>query len=157
VCDLRPDRLRKPQREALMTTDEYQVLAMRTEADQEAILERLKALGPQAVRLDNAARGLASEAGEVCDVVAKYVEFGRPLDRAALIEEVGGCLWRIAQICKAGGFTIEQAMEANVRQLRVRHPGKFDGAAGKDRDAERKAIVQDGHGFGHVQITEGLE
>ena len=149
-----------------MHPNEYQRLAMRTEADQAAILERLTRLGPQAMRLDNAARGLAGDAGEVSGAVMKYIEYGRELDRVNLLEEVGDCLWRLAQVCAAGGFTLEQAMEANIHKLRVRYPGKYSDAASADRDrageaaavaahvGAKRTVVQDGHGFGHVEIEE---
>lgn len=69
---------------------------MRTEADQEKILDRLRNLGPQAMRLDNGARGLAGDCGEVSTAVGRYIEYGQPLDFTNLVEEVGDCLWRLA-------------------------------------------------------------
>lgn len=125
-----------------MTTSEYEQLAMRTEADQALILNRLCHLGNNAMRLDNAARGLAGDAGEVSSAVMKYIEYGRELDKVNLLEEVGDCLWRLAQVCKAAGFTLEQAMEANVRKLAARYPDRYtdERAAVRDREAERSAV-----------------
>lgn len=139
--------------ESDVTPNEYQRLALRTEADQQNILDRLVTLGPQAMRLDNAARGLAGDAGEVSSAVMKYIEYGRPLDVVNVVEEVGDCLWRLAQVCEATGLTLEECMRANLRKLAARYPDKYtdERAADRDRDAERSAIVQDGHGFGHVE------
>ncbi len=129
-----------------MTLDEYSEKALRTEADQVAILERLyRELGPSAMRLDNAARGLAGDAGEVSSAVMKYIEYGRPLDLTNLIEEVGDCVWRLNQVCVAAGFSLEQAMEANIRKLSVRYPDKYsdERAANRDKKSERSAIEMD--------------
>lgn len=127
-----------------MTTDEYEKLAMRTEADQGKILIRLASLGPDAMRLDNAARGLAGDAGEVSTAVMKFIEYGRDLDRTNLIEEVGDCLWRLAQVCKAAGFTLQDAMEANIRKLSVRYPEKYSDSlsANRNLEAEQEALAQ---------------
>lgn len=126
-----------------MTTDEYQALAMRTEADQGLILLRLLNLGENAMRLDNAARGLADEAGEVSAAVKKYIEYGQPLDHVNLLEEVGDCLWRLAQICKAAGFTLTDAMSRNIAKLQQRYPEKYEDHLARDRklEAERDALV----------------
>lgn len=165
-----------------MSTDEYEALAMRTEADQRKILHRLVQLGPDAMRLDNAARGLAGDAGEVSSAVMKYIEYGRDLDRVNLVEEVGDCLWRLAQVCKAAGFTLNQAMQANINKLRSRYPDRYsdERSANRNPEAERAAVKehvgkeepvvtlppeegkrvrmepvinQDGHGFGHVDFA----
>lgn len=138
-----------------MNANEYQVLAMRTEADQEAILKRLVDLGPEAMRLDNAARGLAGDAGEVSTAVMKFIEYGRPLDVSNVVEEVGDCLWRLAQVCETIGVSLEECMSANIRKLKVRYPEKYTDeiCARRDKEAEMNAIKKqlhyDNHGFGH--------
>lgn len=127
-----------------MDTATYETLAMRTEAPQEEILARLASLGPNAMRLDNAARGLADDCGEVSGVVKKHIEYGQPLNITSLIEEVGDVLWRVAQLCKAGGFTLEQVMEANIRKLSARYPDKYSDALaaeeGRNRQLEKEMI-----------------
>lgn len=145
-----------------MNPEEYQKLAMRTEADQRKILTRLWSLGPDAMRLDNAARGLSDECGEVSSAVKKFIEYGQPLDRENLLEEVGDCLWRLAQVCEAAGFTLSEAMEGNIAKLDARYPEKYTDVraaeSGRDRKKEAEAVrgssvvVQDGHGFGHVEV-----
>lgn len=121
---------------------------MRTEADQSVILTRLVGLGPNAMRLDNAARGLCDEVGEVNNVVKKYIEYGQPLDTTNLKEEVGDCLWRLAQICKAGGFSLKDAMEANIKKLVVRYPSRYSDVLAeednRDRRMEKEAVFNNG-------------
>jgi NTP pyrophosphatase (non-canonical NTP hydrolase) len=125
-----------------MTLDEYSEKARRTEADQNDILNRLFVLGPNAVRLDNAARGLADEVGEISGVVKKYIEYGRPLDVPNALEEAGDVLWRLDQFCRACGFTLQAAMEANVRKLAARYPDKYsdEACANRDKAAEAAAL-----------------
>ena len=133
-----------------ITPNEYAARALKTEADQSLILERLYTdpyYGKRAMRLDNAARGLSDDAGEISSAVKKYIEYGQPLDKINLLEEVGDCLWRLAQICKACDFTLEQAMEANLAKLeKARYKNGYNDvdAAEKyrDRDAERKAMEE---------------
>lgn len=125
-----------------MNTDEYERLAMRTEADQDKILVRLMAHGANAMRLDNAARGLAADAGEVCTAVMRHVEYGKPLDVANLKEEAGDCLWRLAQLCKAAGFSLADAMAANIRKLRVRYPDHYTDELAAEEHRDRKAEAE---------------
>lgn len=120
-----------------MTADEYSVLALRTEADQQRILDRLNQLGAQAMRLDNGARGLANDAGEVASTVMKYIEYGQPLNVLNLKEEVGDCLWRLNQICAAAGFTLQEAMEGNVRKLAIRYPHKYSDELAAEKNRKR--------------------
>lgn len=140
-----------------MHPNEYATLAMRTQADQEKILKRLVELGPRAMQLDNAARGLAGDAGEVSSAVMKYIEYGRELDRVNLLEEVGDCLWRLAQVCEAVGLTLEEAMEANIRKLQARYPTKYtdEASANRNKEAERKALEEKGYltGSGGLEVA----
>lgn len=122
-----------------MEVTEYARLAGRTQADQQVILDRLVQLGPKAMQLDNGARGLSDEVGEVSAVVKKHIEYGQPLDRENLLEEVGDCFWRLHQICDAAGITFADAMSFNIKKLAKRYPDKYSDhlAAQRDLTAER--------------------
>lgn len=142
-----------------MQAKEYNDKALRTEADQSLILYRLGALGPEAMRLDNAARGLAGDAGEVSSAVMKFIEYGKPFDKANMLEEVGDCLWRLNQVCAAvrgltgdETFTLESAMDANIRKLAARYPDKYsdDKAINRNKEAELKAIEQPPFGVDYL-------
>jgi NTP pyrophosphatase (non-canonical NTP hydrolase) len=119
----------------LMRPNEYQDLAMRTEADQAEILRRLLTLGPAAMRLLNGVVGLCNDAGEVCTQVKRHVEYGAALDRVAVLEDCGDVLWRLCQVLGAAGWTLEEAMEANLRKLRARYPDGFTDADALKRNA----------------------
>jgi NTP pyrophosphatase (non-canonical NTP hydrolase) len=64
--------------------NEYQQAALRTEADQAAVLDRLHKAGPKLMRLLDGAVGLSADAGEVLGLVQKAVEYGRPVDPVKL-------------------------------------------------------------------------
>lgn len=138
-----------------MHTNDYEVLAMRTQADQQKILERMVELGPNFVQLDMATRGLADEVGEVNAAVKKCLEYGKQLDAINVVEEVGDVMWRCAQIMDAlrnimtkgvqydiNHYTLENAMTVNIAKLAKRYPDQFSDqlANNRDLDAERKAL-----------------
>ncbi|MFL5576905.1 MAG: nucleoside triphosphate pyrophosphohydrolase family protein [Gemmatimonadaceae bacterium] len=95
-----------------MHLSEYQTAALRTanpslDADE---------------RLLDAAAGLAEEAGEVLGVVRKHLFQRRPLDRAALAEELGDALWCLATVASTLGLSLDDVATTNVEKLRRRHP-----------------------------------
>ncbi len=76
-------------------------------------------------QLDLGALGLAGEAGEVVDLIKKFLYAGHPLDAEELVEELGDVLWYVALICHAVGTSIGEVMAANVEKLRRRYPDGF--------------------------------
>lgn len=64
--------------------------------------------------------GLAAEAGEVADKVAKYYRGDKDLDPVALIQELGDVLWFVSQLSGVLGFTLEQAATLNMNKLHTR-------------------------------------
>lgn len=123
-----------------MTANEYQAKALRTMADQGAIAIRRMVLDQcsKVTQLENGLRGLTDEVGEIAAAVKKYVEYGQPLDTNNIKEEVGDCLWRLAQIADACGFTLEDAMKGNITKLMVRYPNKYSDAAAHDDNRDRR-------------------
>jgi NTP pyrophosphatase (non-canonical NTP hydrolase) len=95
-----------------MHLSDYQSSALRT-------LNRALSREEQIV---DAAAGLAEEAGEVLGVVRKHRYQGRPLDREAVVEELGDVLWCLAALAAGLGVTLEEAAESNLAKLRRRHP-----------------------------------
>ena len=99
-----------------MTPNEYQKLAMRT------------CNIPYADRYDDmvchAVFGLTSEAGEVAGLFQKWYQ-GHELDEEHLMKEIGDCLWMIAELCTAYGFSLEYVMQLNIDKLRARYPDGF--------------------------------
>lgn len=125
-----------------MNANEYQKLAMQKEASQWEIHKRAMDLGIIGTRVENGLRGLVDEVGEIASCVKKWKEYGQPLDRYNLLEEIGDCLWRLSQIASAVDVTLEQAMQANLRKLKVRYVEALtnEEAANRDLEAEARAL-----------------
>lgn len=133
-----------------MNAKEYQELVMATEADQAKIWRRFHdnwnwhTDKPLMLRLDTAARGLAGDCGEISTCIQRWIEYGQELDEVNLKEEIGDCLWRLAQLCKGVGITLEDAMISNIEKLKVRYPEKYSdekaAESGRDREAEREVL-----------------
>jgi NTP pyrophosphatase (non-canonical NTP hydrolase) len=74
-------------------------------------------------RLAAFALGLASEAGEVADVVKKHLFDGRPFDRSGLLEELGDVLWYVAMLASTLGADLGDIARLNIEKLRERAAG----------------------------------
>ena len=73
-------------------------------------------------RLLDASAGLAEEAGEVLSHVRKHVFQGRPLDREAVLLELGDALWCLAIAADTLGVSLQDVAQRNVEKLRSRYP-----------------------------------
>lgn len=129
-----------------MDSLDYQRKAMRTKCEQEKVVERLK-VTPKLIQLLHGVTGLHGDAGELATAMERVVWYGKAFDesvRLNLIEEVGDCLWYLAEICDALGIGMDDVMARNIAKLRARFPDKFDDRVkeeeGRDREAERKAL-----------------
>lgn len=138
-----------------MTGNEYQRLALRTEVTPDfinpAFIEERKARGAdggldakQLGRLIHAELGCCTETGESQDMVKKALIYGKPFDKVNVLEEAGDQLWYIALKLDACGYTMEQAMRANIEKLLKRFPQKFteEAAINRDVDAERVTLEE---------------
>ena len=129
-----------------MKPNEYQNLAMKTEADQSDIAKRIEKLSIadylKYVELNNGVTGLSDEVGELNSALKKWIEYGQELDEVNIKEEVGDCLWRLAQICNSLDMTLEECMEANIKKLQDKNKGRYkDGysdEAAKEENRNRK-------------------
>jgi NTP pyrophosphatase (non-canonical NTP hydrolase) len=76
-------------------------------------------------RLLDAAAGLAEEAGEVLSHVRKHVMQGRPLDREAVVKELGDALWCIAIVARTLDVPLSDVATRNLEKLEARYPDGF--------------------------------
>ena len=106
-----------------MTLDEYQQLAART----------LSPAQTPDQRLANAALGLTGEAGEVAEHVKKHLFHATPLDRDAVVKELGDCLWYVAALAGTIGVTLDEVGAANIEKLRRRYPEGFSAERSRSR------------------------
>ena len=99
-----------------MTINEYQELALRT-------------LNPALTGRDvliNGVMGLCGEAGEAIDLVKKHLAQGHPLDRDALIGELGDVAWYLAETARALDCDLETVLRRNIEKLERRYPRGFE-------------------------------
>lgn len=85
-------------------------------------------------RLLDAAAGLAEESGEVLGAVRKHLFQARPIDKGALMKELGDALWCLAAVATSQGISLGDVAALNLEKLRVRYPQGFTVA---DRAARR--------------------
>ena len=97
------------------TLDSYQLAAART----------VNPALDDAHRFLDAAAGLSEEAGEVLAHARKHVLQGRPLDRDAVIDELGDVLWCLAIAARSLDVTLSGVAMRNEEKLRTRHPDGF--------------------------------
>ena len=82
----------------------------------------------------NAVMGLCGEAGEAIDLVKKQRFQGHPLDREALIGELGDIAWYLAEAAYGLGVPLEVILRRNLDKLRKRYPAGFSTARSLRRD-----------------------
>ena len=99
-----------------MTGTEYQKLAMRTNRPE----------AKQEQNLINGCLGLAGEAGEVCDIVKKYMFQGHNLETQKIIDELSDVLWYVALTAQGIGCDLDSIMEHNINKLKKRYPNGFE-------------------------------
>lgn len=73
-------------------------------------------------RLLLGALGLAGEAGEVIDHIKKHVFHNKPLDREAVVLELGDSLWYFTLILHTLGITWDEVVDGNIAKLTARYP-----------------------------------
>ena len=130
-----------------MTINEYQGLAMRTNDGQcndrlfntsfdyeDNLQDQLQDLVNPG-ELINGALGLTGEAGEVSDMIKKYIFHGHDLDRDDLVKELGDVCWYVALISRAIGVNLEDVMSLNIEKLKKRYPEGFSEEASINRKA----------------------
>jgi NTP pyrophosphatase (non-canonical NTP hydrolase) len=71
------------------------------------------------------ALGIAGEAGELLDAVKKHVMYGKDLDKANVMEEIGDILWYMSIALESVGSSFEEVMQLNHDKLEKRYPGGF--------------------------------
>jgi NTP pyrophosphatase (non-canonical NTP hydrolase) len=98
----------------------------KSEPDFFARLRQLYSQDCDVARLMTGAIGLASEGGEVNEIVKKIVFQGKPYDAdniAHLKIELGDVIWYWINTCIALGFDPYDVITANVAKLESRYPG----------------------------------
>jgi NTP pyrophosphatase (non-canonical NTP hydrolase) len=64
--------------------------------------------------------GLSGEVGEVIEHIKKNYRDGKPLERKALIGELGDVLWYLTCLATRLDYTLEEVAQANIAKLQDR-------------------------------------
>lgn len=114
-----------------MEAKEYQNLAMRTNDGKgtDRLLDWTNVDANGIIKdpggLLNGCLGLSGEAGELNDLVKKWIFHKKPLDREHMKKEIGDVCWYIADICHSMGFDLGEIFQMNIDKLKARYPEGF--------------------------------
>jgi NTP pyrophosphatase (non-canonical NTP hydrolase) len=80
-----------------------------------------------------AAMGVAGEAGEVCDMIKKWFEQGREVDKDKLLLELADVSYYVQLMLIALDKTEQEMVDALANKLSKRYPNGFSTEASKNR------------------------
>jgi NTP pyrophosphatase (non-canonical NTP hydrolase) len=123
-----------------MTPHEYIQRALRTESGK-YLFEATNGVSP---RVEHAAMGVVTEAGELMSAIKKAKIYGKPLDKVNLIEEAGDVMWYLAILADDLGVSFEEMWEKNIAKLRLRYPEKYTDEQCENRDLEGERKILEG-------------
>lgn len=94
---------------------------------------------PKKAHLIHMTMGISGESGELLDAIKKHTIYGKPLDIANVIEELGDLEFYMEGLREALGISREETLEQNIKKLSKRYDGwKYsDEAAIKRADKEQ--------------------
>lgn len=81
----------------------------------------------------NGCLGLTGEAGEVSDMIKKWIFHQKELDTEHLKKEIGDVMWYVAMICESMEFNLDEIMQMNIDKLKARYPEGFDTVRANNR------------------------
>jgi NTP pyrophosphatase (non-canonical NTP hydrolase) len=81
----------------------------------------IDSLTPEKAQLWHMACGVAGEAGELLDAIKKHVVYGKPIDIANVIEELGDLEFFMEGVRQLVRVKREETMAANVTKLAARY------------------------------------
>lgn len=126
-----PEQFTDNRKENEMEAKEYQNLAMRTNDGKgtDRLLDWTNVDANGKIKdpggLLNGCLGLSGEAGELNDLVKKWIFHKKPLDREHMKKEIGDVCWYIADICHSMGFDLGEIFQMNIDKLKARYPEGF--------------------------------
>ena len=80
--------------------------------------------------------GLASEGGELTEIVKKVLFQGKTMDQSVrfhMERELGDILWYLSIACNSLNINLQQVMEENERKIRARYPEGFSVSRSENR------------------------
>jgi len=76
---------------------------------------------PAHIMVLHAALGVAGEAGELADAIKKEHIYGKPTDRANIVEELGDLRFYIQAVMQMYGISEQEVLQQNANKLCVRY------------------------------------
>lgn len=113
-----------------MNLNEYQGLSKRTIPNMD--IKEVSA---------NYAMGLSGEAGEVTDLIKKWIYHGHILDIEELAKELGDVLHYVSGLAYMHGIELEEVAEMNIQKLKERYPNGFSTDASRNRKEYRRSNI----------------
>lgn len=116
-----------------MDIKEYSAKALRT----------AKSLGSIPFDVMHGAAGMAGESGEVIDIAKKTFAYGKSLDVAHMLEEIGDCLWYVNYLIHTLDSSWDEVLAMNIAKLEARYPDSTfnaDHAINRNKEAEAEAM-----------------
>jgi NTP pyrophosphatase (non-canonical NTP hydrolase) len=94
-------------------------------------VKRLFKADSREAMLIHAALGIAGEAGEIVDAIKKHCIYGKPLDLANVIEELGDLRFYMEGLCNVLDLSDQEVIQGNMNKLAQRYKSLTytDGAA----------------------------
>jgi NTP pyrophosphatase (non-canonical NTP hydrolase) len=94
----------------------------------------LATLTPEKVHVWHMASCIPGEAGECFDGVKKWILYGKPLDRANVVEELGDLEFYMEGLRQGMGISREETLNANIVKLSKRYAsGKYSNQQAQKR------------------------
>lgn len=94
--------------------------SFRTVRYDQFVLQLLKA-DTKDMMLLHCGLGVCGEAGELADAIKRHVIYGKPLDRANVIEELGDLRFYMEAVCNILGISDQEVLQANADKLSKRY------------------------------------
>lgn len=69
---------------------------------------------------------MCGEAGEVCDLLKKWLFHGVSLDKDKLLKELSDVRWYLELLCYTFDTSIEELERINIQKLTARYPNGFN-------------------------------
>lgn len=95
-------------------------------------------------RLLHGIMGIATEAGELLDLIKKSSLYDTEIDLVDLKDELGDLMFYVQLVMCVAGLTLDDILGSNILKLRTRYGDKFSKERGlnRDREKERKALEE---------------
>ena len=108
---------------------------------EEFVTNLVKERGDRSMNLEHMVIGICGEAGEIADGVKKNSIYGKPLDHANIVEELGDIEFYLAGLRQMLGISRYETLAGNVKKLQARYKGGYSDAAAIER-ADKKVELQ---------------